>query len=280
MPILKTLTKFIYIARPRFLSYLFGPFLVGYIAGAPSYLSVLNLEFFYSLFYFILPANVLLYGVNDIFDRATDSLNVAKKGKYENLLRDDQLKLYIYGVIASLFLAVPLLFFLNTESQIILGLFLLLSIFYSAPPLRFKARPFFDFLSNVLYVLPGVLAYTHASSGNLPDTGIFIAAWAWASAMHLFSAIPDIEADKKAGIMTSAVFLGFKKSLILCCVLWLVTTINMLSYSPFYILSVLYPAIVFGVYKDYLNIQKTYWSFPYINLGLGFILFWYVVFSK
>jgi 4-hydroxybenzoate polyprenyltransferase len=273
--ILNKLKAVLMITRPRFLVYLFGPYLVGYLAGVDSYSKFFSFDFIYIFIFFMLPANFILYGLNDLFDQATDRIN-KKKGQYENLFSSNQLKLYTVGIVVSSILAVPILFTLNTVALLIFLAFLFLAVFYSAPPLRFKARPFLDFFSNVLYIFPGLLAFAQSTSGRLPDTNIIASSWLWASAMHLFSAIPDIEADKTAGIQTSAVFLGRKKSLVLCFLMWSASSFLMISYSSFFIISLFYPAIVLGVVFNKLSLEKTYWRFSFINLLLGFLLFWYV----
>ena len=44
----------------------------------------------------------------------------------------------------------------------------------------------------------------------------FLAARARVMAMHCYSAIPDIEPDKQAGLVTTAVYLGKQNSLLYC----------------------------------------------------------------
>ena len=64
--------------------------------------------------------------------------------------------------------------------------------------------------------------------------------------MHLFSAIPDIECDRAAGITTTAVFLGRKRSLLLCLAFWTglaVITIGASGFHPLSLLVLAYPAV-------------------------------------
>ncbi|MFM7089057.1 MAG: UbiA family prenyltransferase, partial [Candidatus Paceibacterota bacterium] len=153
---------------------------------------------------------------------------------------------------------------------------LLLSLGYSLPPTRLKAKPFVDFLSNILYVLPGFIGFMFYQDVQ-PSVWIFLAASFWAFAMHLFSAIPDIEPDKKAGLVTTAVFLGHRGSLFLTLCLWAVSfwcafysgALGVLVY-----VFLIYPIlpIVLLVRKN-INIERVYWAYPYINAVLGFLLF-------
>ena len=62
--------------------YVFGPYLVGLIAGTPSPNALLSLPIIAFGVFFLFPANLLIYGVNDVFDYETDVRNV-KKEKYD-----------------------------------------------------------------------------------------------------------------------------------------------------------------------------------------------------
>jgi 4-hydroxybenzoate polyprenyltransferase len=183
------------VSRFRFWFYLTGPFTVGCIYGASTYLDLLKPWFFLYLFYFLIPANVFLYGVNDYWDYETDLLNPKKDEKEYRVggdERDDlhRLIMLILGVSLVLFIAQG-----DLVQRVVFGLFVFLSYFYSAQPLRFKERPLLDSASNVLYILPGVFAF-YLASGSLPDLRVLLAGFLHSFAMHLFSAIPDIEFDE------------------------------------------------------------------------------------
>ena len=83
MPYFRFLLK---VSRPRFWLYVFGPYLVGLAAGASAREDFLQFKVFAFALYFLLPANLLIYGVNDIFDFETDKLN-PKKQDYEILVQ-------------------------------------------------------------------------------------------------------------------------------------------------------------------------------------------------
>jgi len=158
------------VSRPRFWFYLAGSFTVGCIWGADRFLDLATPEFFLYLFYFLFPANVLLYGVNDYWDRETDLLNPKKEEK-EYLVGDGDRARLRKLLMAILVFSVALLFFQkNMGERLIFGSFLFLSYFYSAKPFRFKAIPFLDFSSNVLYTLPGVFAYYQVT--GFPPPGL------------------------------------------------------------------------------------------------------------
>lgn len=268
------------ISRPRFWLYLAGPYIVGYAAGISKQSQFLSVPFILQLLYFLFPANVLLYGINDLFDSDTDAKNT-KKGTKEHRLKPSDIKILkiIIGITYTLSFAM-LVLQKNIIDSSLFTLFLVLSIIYSTPPIRLKAKPFLDFSSNILYALPGFLAY-HQITNTVPPLTIIIAAFCWTGAMHLFSAIPDILVDKKAGIMTTAVYLGQKKSLILCSVLWGITVALILSkLFPWSLLALLYPLIPLLVLTKKINLTNIYWKFPYITAALGMLLFLIIFLAK
>jgi 4-hydroxybenzoate polyprenyltransferase len=161
-------------------------------------------------------------------------------------------------------------------------LFFILATFYSTPPLRFKAKPFLDFSSNILYAIPGIIGYVLLSN-SFPSWPVLLALFCWTSAMHLFSAIPDIEADAKAKLTTTAVLLGEQPSLLLCFVFWFLTALIPIIYGyalPLTLLLWIYPGLIIIAWGRKLNLAKVYWWFPYITGTLGFISYWYFFILK
>jgi lycopene elongase/hydratase (dihydrobisanhydrobacterioruberin-forming) len=263
------------VSRFRFWFYLTGPFTVGCIYGASRYLDLLNIWFFVYLVYFLVPANIFLYGVNDFWDIETDLLNPKKEDKEYRVQVGEKNRLgQILKTIAGLSLLL-LPFMKNNGERAIFLLFLFLSYFYSAKPLRFKERPVLDSTSNLLYILPGVLAY-YWVTGTLPPTLILLAGGLHSFAMHLFSAIPDIEFDRNTGINTSAVLFGRTFSLIICLIAWSVfagIVILVGGSSVFRFLPLIYPIMVLNVLLRELQVNEVYWYYPYINVGYGGLLF-------
>jgi len=279
---METVNKILIISRYRFWSYTAGTYLLGYLLGVANLNSFISLEFLVSFVYFLLPANLFLYGVNDYFDRDTDVFN-QKKGtmEYRFKLADEN---FLSGLIKiCVFISIIFILFLQPFlAKLTAALFTFLSYFYSATPLRFKTKPIIDSVSNVLYILPGIIGYLQTSTTH-PPVSIIIGLWCWVMAMHLFSAIPDINSDKKANILTTAVYLGKSKSLLLCTFLWSVFFLNIYSLIPFGLGSalIIYPLIplINLVFKS-INLTKTYWYYPYINNIFGFLIFILIVESK
>ena len=257
------------VSRPRFWLYLAGPVVVGvaYAAATPPELcSPLAVALF---LYFLIPANVFLYGVNDIFDADIDTEN-PKKADREVRYRGDRAVPTV--VVATGILGVVFLPLVSIGAAIAMVGFLLLSVEYSAPPLRFKTTPFLDSISNGLYVLPGVISYA-AIAGTLPPVAAIAGGWLWTMGMHTFSAIPDIVPDRTAGIRTTATYLGEKRTYAYCGICWLTAAVVFGTVHPFFaaVLGV-YPIFVTLVAISDISVDRAYWWFPAINTLVGTVL--------
>ena len=273
-PIYSVLLK---LSRPGFWPYIAGPYLVAYTALAHQMKDFFQFSFFYSLLFFLIPANIILYGINDIYDEDTDALN-PKKDLREQRITPQIKKIYLYAIAASFVLSIPLFIYLPVFAKLLLFIFLLLSIFYSAKPFRLKAKPFVDSASNILYGFPAFIAIFQLTSNGL-TTPVFVAVFCWCAAMHLFSAIPDIEADSKAKLRTTATKLGYRTSLFVCAVLWLIAAIMAVLISPWLFFLLLYPVIPLLLLRDKkMEITVVYWRFIYINLVVGFLIYLAAVF--
>ena len=268
------------LSRPRFWLYLAGPVVVA-VAFAADSVSGLFAPLALGLFaYFLLPANVLLYGINDVFDADVDVEN-PKKADKEVRFRGDRFVVAAVGGCGlaglALFAVVP-----RVAWPYLAGFFLL-GVEYSAPPFRFKTTPLLDSISNGLYVLPGAATYA-AVAGAPPPLLALVGGWAWTMAMHTFSAIPDIEPDRRAGIETTATVFGHDWSFVYCGALWLAAS-GLFAALDLRLGVVLlsYPLVLVGVYGSGVAVDRAYWWYPALNTAVGTILtlggLWLVVYG-
>ena len=143
---------------------------------------------------------------------------------------------------------------------------------YSAPPFRFKTTPFLDSVSNGLYILPGAAAYA-VVAGSHPPLSAVVGAWLWSMGMHTFSAIPDIEPDRAAGIETTATVLGETRTYAYCGVMWLAAAVAFAFLDTRIALPLLaYPVVVFGIYWSEVPVDRAYWWYPALNTLVGALL--------
>jgi 4-hydroxybenzoate polyprenyltransferase len=176
------------------------------------------------LLWLTLPFNLLIYGVNDIFDQDTDALN-PRKGSIEGArIEPREVRLIVWAVAVS---NVPFLVYfliaLPPAAVALIVLYTAVFVFYSAPPLHFKRRPFLDSLSNAAYGLP--LLILPVALGEPPLWPAVIGLLAWSVAKHAFDAVQDIEEDRTAGITTTAVRLGPRGTAVWSGAWWLVSTV-------------------------------------------------------
>lgn len=261
-------------SRPRFWIYVFGPYLLGaaaMIASGHAAHHLLPLIIFG--LYFLFPANLLIYGVNDIFDYETDILNSKKKG-YESLVKPDE-RAELAKLIAATNIPFILFGALFLPPVGLLGLigFLFFGIFYSMPPLRAKVRPFIDASFNILYVFPALVSFGFL---GVPPLHLLFAAALWCMAMHIYSAVPDITADSRARMATTATVLGLRGALILCLALYTAAAaLAFINLGPLAILlGGMYVAMMITAIAENTEagVRKLYTYFPLMNTVVGFIL--------
>lgn len=267
------------ISRPRFYSYLFGTYLVGIACGISQPLELINLKTLLFLFYFTFPANLILYGVNDLYDTETDAKN-PKKVSHEHLLQQQEQSMLRRAIWLCLLLTLALATQLSLLQMSVLAGFIFLSWAYSAPPLRFKAHPFMDAYSNLLYAFPAFFGYA-LYNNQLPSLAVVILAVSWTAAMHALSALPDIAVDKAAKIVTTAVYLGKTKTLLFIFTNWFIFfLLSLYTLGEFGIVAGIYPFLAAYLLWSNKPALKIYWFFPYINALMGFLAFWYIYLNR
>lgn len=177
------------------------------------------------LIWLTLPFNLLIYGVNDIFDQDTDALN-PRKGSLEGArIRSIEVRSIWFWVLATNlpFLACFLVT-LPAAALLWIALYVLVFVFYSAPPLRFKARAYLDSVSNAAYAFP--LVFLPYALGSEPVWPAALGLMAWSAAKHTFDAVQDIEEDRDAGITTTAVRLGARGVVAWSGAWWILSTVG------------------------------------------------------
>lgn len=262
------------LSRPRFWLYEAGTFLLGVLA-ALQFTEVSMLPVLLWGFYFLIPANILIYGVNDVYDYETDLQN-PKKQSYESVLPLERHRLVL---VSALIGTVPFaLYTLTFPVPTILAFiaFVFFAYFYSAPPIRAKARPFIDsFFSAGHYVSTGVFGFLLVAPFISLQISLIISAMAWAIAMHVYSAIPDITADRSVALDTTATFLGQKAAIWYCVALFTVAGALAAEATSNLSLLLLLPYLImmFWSYnKDSEALLRLYVVFPYLNAATGAIL--------
>jgi len=161
--------------------------------------------------FFLVPYNLAMYGINDVFDYESDLRNPRKGGAHGAVL---DRRMHRVTLWASALLCLPFVAYLvvigSAASWLTLAASLFFVVFYSAPPLRLKERPFLDSVtSSIHFFSPAVYGLVLAEAAWTPALVALIGAFAlWGIASHAFGAVQDVVADRDAGIASIATARG------------------------------------------------------------------------
>ena len=161
--------------------------------------------------FFLVPYNLAMYGINDVFDYESDLRN-PRKGGVEGAVLDRAL--HTPTLVASAVTTVPFLVYLAVVGTLESSLWLAASAFaviaYSAKGLRFKEIPFLDSVTSAFhFVSPAIVGWTIAGadlSGGV--WACLIAFMLWGAASQAFGAVQDVRFDREAGLKSVATVLG------------------------------------------------------------------------
>lgn len=176
----------------------------------------ITIELLVGTFFFLIPYNLLMYGINDVFDYESDLRN-PRKGSIEGALLPP--KYHRGTLMASVVFALPFVVYLLTLGDWLAKAVLIFTIFavvaYSAPKLRFKERPFLDsFTSAAHFVGPMVyaLALLDVPISAGPAVPILLTFLLWGMASHAFGAVQDVLADREGNVASIATQIGARNT--------------------------------------------------------------------
>jgi 4-hydroxybenzoate polyprenyltransferase len=161
--------------------------------------------------YFLIPYNLAMYGINDVFDYESDLRN-PRKGGVEGALLDT--RMHRPTLWAAAITNIPFLIYLvavgNPLSWLVLAVSVFAVIAYSAKGLRFKEKPFLDSLtSSTHFVSPALYGLVLAGAVFTPQLwAILVAFFLWGIGSHAFGAVQDVIADREASIASIATVIG------------------------------------------------------------------------
>ncbi len=184
------------------------PFAAAYLFAAKE----IDLNLVVGTIFFLGPYNLLMYGINDVFDYESDLRNPRKGGIEGALLAPKWHRLTIWAaIISSAPFVLHLYVYGNLQSNLWLTLILFTVVAYSVKGLRFKERPFLDSLTSAShFVGPMIIGLTFAGV-NIAEPkvlAIILAFTLWGVASHAFGAVQDVQADRDASISSIATVIG------------------------------------------------------------------------
>ncbi|GAA1423891.1 prenyltransferase [Agrococcus citreus] len=233
--------------------------------------------------FFLVPYNLAMYGINDVFDYESDANNPRKGGMEGALLPPSTHRatlLWSVGLAAPFVVALVALG--GPASWAVLAVSLFAVVAYSAKGLRFKEVPVLDSItSSTHFVSPAVYGLVLAGADWTPQLVALLAAFfCWGMASHAFGAVQDVGPDREAGIGSIATALGARATVRLAIGLWVAAGALMLL-TP-------WPAWIAAVVAlPYIVLAAPFWSvtdagsaaanrgwrrFLWVNYAAGFVV--------
>ncbi|MEO0027650.1 MAG: hypothetical protein RL716_981 [Actinomycetota bacterium] len=172
----------------------------------------ISIELILGTLFFLIPYNLLMYGINDVFDYESDLRNPRKGGVEGALLAPKWHRLTIWSAVLS---CLPFVIYLLAVGTLNSAAWLLLFVFtvvaYSAKGLRFKEKPFLDSLTSASHFVGPMIfgaALAGADLGEPKLLAMILSFTLWGVASHAFGAVQDVKADREGSISSIATVIG------------------------------------------------------------------------
>lgn len=259
----------------------------------------LSLDFWLGCLFFLVPYNLAMYGINDVFDYESDMRN-PRKGGVEGSVLDPAL--HRPTLLAAVLSCLPfVLYFLVTapwvaKAMLVFSLFAVVA--YSAKGLRFKEIPVLDSVTSSLHfstpawfgvtLLAGGVGGDSAGGGagvlgsGVSAAGVvgLIAFFLWGMASQAFGAVQDIGPDREAGLKSIATAFGARGTVAVAVGLYAAAAVLMgLTPFPLDIMAVVGLAYTANAVRflsiDDASAERTRagWQvFLWLNYAAGFVL--------
>lgn len=272
-----SLKKLFLISRPISWPNTAFPFAAGYLISGGS----VDTLFIVATFYFLIPYNLLMYGINDVFDYESDMQN-PRKGGIEGAREQKAFHpVIIWAAVAS---NIPFICYMLLAGTYVSGAILLLAIFfviaYSVAKLRFKEIPILDSVTSSIHFVGPLIFALSLFGFSMEQLPYVLAFFLWGMASHAFGAIQDIIPDREGKISSIATVFGARRTVWFVFILYAISTVLIASQGV--------PGLVVGctgiLYMvnvlPYLSIDDTTSShvntawrrFIWLNLFTGFVI--------
>ena len=274
---IESLKKLFFISRPVSWVNTAYPFAAAFLVSG----GAIGPLFILATLYFLIPYNLLMYGINDVFDYESDIRN-PRKGGIEGMR--EQRAFHPTIVIVSIALNIPFVIWLiilgNLAGAIGLVVLLFFVIAYSMKWLRFKERPVIDSVTSSLHFV-GPAIYALLLLGFSSDAWPYIIAlFLWGMASHALGAIQDIIPDRKGKIASIATVFGAKVVtrivIIFYSVASLLVALQGFPYTIIGITGLIYVANVLPYWSINDNtsaaVNKAWRRFIWLNMIAGFVV--------
>lgn len=241
----------------------------------------INALFWVGVLYFLIPYNLLMYGINDVFDYESDMRN-PRKGGIEGA--KEQKSLHPLILTSATLINIPFLAYLLSQGTWVANSILLAVVFfvvaYSAKGLRFKEVPVLDSITSSIHFV-GPMVYAMVLTGFEPSYWPYVAAFfLWGAASHAFGAVQDIIPDREGKLASIATVFGARLTTRLVFVLYVIASVLVATQGLLPALIGLAGLMYAANVLPYLNVtdqtsgstNKGWRRFIWLNLVTGFIV--------
>lgn len=253
------------------------PFAAAYLVAGGG----IDATFIIGTLYFLIPYNLMMYGVNDVFDYESDIKN-PRKGGVEGMREARSLHPLILrsAFYTNLPFLAYLLFVGRGVSNAILISVVFLALAYSLPRLRFKERPGLDSLTSSLHFV-GPMLFAFSLAGWPSNALVYSVAFlCWGMASHAFGAVQDILPDRAGKIHSIATALGARLTIWLASGLYIAAAV-LVAATGWHGLIVAVLGVVYAINlipylsvtdKTSKSVNQAWRRFLWINYVTGFVI--------
>ncbi len=271
------LQKLFVISRPISWPNTAYPFAAAYLVTGGSF----DMTFWVATLFFLIPYNLLMYGINDVFDYESDIRN-PRKGGLEGAV--EQKAFHPVIIWASIASSLPFIVYLlavgTLLSTIIFAVLVFFVLAYSVVGLRFKEIPVLDSITSSIHFV-GPMVFAMSLTGLQPDYVPYIVAFfLWGAASHAFGAVQDIIPDRAGKLSSIATVLGARVTTRIVLLLYFVASVLiMLQGWPALIVGITGLVYALNVAPFYFitdntsgSVNRGWRRFIWLNLFTGFVI--------
>ena len=222
MKFFQTLTKLFWIARPISWPNTAYPFAAAYLLSG----GAIDATLIIGTLYFLGPYNLLMYGVNDVFDYESDIKN-PRKGGVEGMREARAFHPTI--IRAAAITNAPFIIYLllagDWASRAVFIAIVFGVVAYSLKGLRFKEKPILDSITSSLHFVGPALFGLSLFAFPANAWPFIIAFFLWGMASHAFGAVQDIIPDRKGKLASIATIFGARATIWVSMALYLAAAV-------------------------------------------------------
>lgn len=237
--------------------------------------------FIVSTLFFLIPYNLAMYGINDVFDYESDIRN-PRKNSIEGAVEAKHFHPTILWAVAitTIPFVVTLLLLASWQAGLVLIGVLFFVVAYSLKGLRFKEVAFLDSITSSLHFV-GPMLYAIAVLGFKPEAWPFaLALFLWGLASHAFGAVQDVIPDRQGKLHSIATVIGARATVRFSAALYLVASIVVSLQGGLAIVAGISGLLYVANVAPYLSVtdetsgraNKAWRRFIWLNYGVGAVV--------